>query len=208
MYKKFTTNPQTDVQFLKTMGLKPSHKILDIGCGGGRLGNELINYLNTNNYYAFDKESNWISEFRKAIIQNNLTDKKPTILLSDFSWSLEDDVKFDYVYAYSVFTHVGPDLVKQCLNNLKKHMTSSSKFYTTLIVKATNNGFSYNRTHPERRNEYLQARYDVDYFNDIIQECGYDLEPIPPNYKDPVGPGNHEDANLAPDHKIFLLKIK
>ena len=50
MYKKFTKDPQTDVAFLKAMGLKPKHKVLDIGCGGGRLGYELINYLDQNNY--------------------------------------------------------------------------------------------------------------------------------------------------------------
>ena len=207
MYKKFTKNPQTDVVFLKDMGLKPHHKILDIGCGGGRLGYELITYLNLENYYGFDKQKNWIEDFKQSITDFNLSGKTPTILLSDFNWRLDESIKFDYVYAYAVFTHVGPELVEMCLNNLKKHMTPESKFYATIIA-GSKSGFEYNQVHPERPNEYLQARYDLNYFNEMVQLCGYKSELISTSYTKRVGPGNHEDANLSHEHKIVLITLK
>lgn len=206
MYKKFTTVPQTDVAFLKAMGLQPHHKILDVGCGGGRLGYELINYLDKGNYYAFDKQADWIKDFQNNIIQSGLKSKEPNILLADFTWKLDESIKFDYVYAYSVFTHVGPELVQLCLNNLKKHMNSSSKFYATIIA-GSKKGFEFNKIHPERPNEYLQARYDLIYFNNLINPCGYKAELIPSSYTQRVGPGNHEDANLSPEHKILLITL-
>lgn len=206
MYKKFTTTPQTDVAFLKAMGLMPYHKLLDIGCGGGRLGHQLINYLDVNNYYAFDKQENWIKDFHENIIKYKLSEKFPTVLLADFSWEIDESVKFDYIYAYSVFTHVGPELVQACLNNLKKHMTLNSKFYATVIA-GSSKGFEFNRIHPERPHEYLQARYDLQYFDELVRSCGYESELIPASYKDPVGPGNHEDANFSDEHKILLIKL-
>ena len=206
MYKKFTKTPQTDVAFLKVMGLKPQHKILDIGCGGGRLGYELINYLDQENYYAFDKQADWIKDFQNNINVEGLSVKKPNILLADFNWKLDENIKFDYVYAYSVFTHVGPELVQLCLNNLKKHMTPNSKFYATIIA-GSSKGFEFNKIHPERPYEYLQARYDLEYFNSLVKLCGYKSELIPSSYKERVGPGNYEDANLSSEHKIILIKL-
>lgn len=206
MYKKFTKDPQTDVAFLKAMGLKPKHKVLDIGCGGGRLGYGLITYLDQGNYYAFDKQADWIKDFQGNVTKSGLAIKKPTILLADFNWKLDESIKFDYVYAYSVFTHVGPELVQLCLNNLKKHMTPSSTFYATIIA-GSKSGFQFNKVHPERPNEYLQARYDLAYFNDLIKPCGYKSELIPSSYKERVGPGNHEDANLSQEHKILAIKL-
>ena len=206
-YKKFTKKPQTDVSFLKKFGLSPSHKILDIGCGGGRLGWELISYLDRNNYYGFDKQRDWIQQYRTAVGQNNLHIKKPTILCTNFNFKFDESIKFDYVYAYSVFTHVGPDLVKGCLNNLKKHLTTESCFYTTIIQGTEKEKFEYNRLHPERPHEFLQARYDLKYFEKIANECGYKLEIIPEYHR--MGPGHDEDASTHGNyggHRMILLK--
>ena len=132
-YKNFTTIEQSDVQFLKEMGLKPHHKFLDVGCAGGRLGYELINYLDKGNYYGFDKEKKWIEGFRLAIITSNLVQKEPTVELGDFSTSFSD-VKFDFIYAYSVFTHVDPPLIIEFFDNFKDKITTDTKIFVTMTI--------------------------------------------------------------------------
>tara|TARA_R100000664_G_C2741933_1_gene130261 strand:+ start:54 stop:695 length:642 start_codon:yes stop_codon:yes gene_type:complete len=210
-YKRFTTTPQQDFDFLKMAGLEPHHKLLDIGCGGGRLGYQLINYLNFENYYAFDKEVQWISNFKNsARITGLQKEKNPTILNTDFGWEISDKVKFDYIYAFSVFTHVGPDLVGACLDNLKKHMKPTSKFYAT-IIEGSQTGFEYNSIHPNRAHEFLQARFDIDYFKNLVKEHGFTANILPEDllYRQRVGPGTHEDANYSenPIHQLLLLKL-
>ncbi len=201
-YKRFTTETQTDVTFLRMLGLEPDHKILDIGCGGGRLGYELINYLDIGNYYAFDKQKDWINTYRQQIKQHNLTPKKPTILLSDFTWKLNSHIKFEYVYAYSVFTHVDPLLVKTCLNNLRKHIDQDSQFYATMFV-GEHERFQTDKIHPERPHEFLKASYNLDYFNDILKSVGYKLETIVPFF-DCIGPSN---ASATAEHRMILIKL-
>ena len=41
-------------EFLRARGLKPRHRLLDIGCGSLRGGIHAINYLETGNYYGLD----------------------------------------------------------------------------------------------------------------------------------------------------------
>ena len=206
-YKRFTDNKQADVVFLKEMGLTPEHTILDIGCGGGRLGKELINYLNSGHYYGFDKQRDWINQYREAVDKSGLYTKKPMIFISDFGFKLDENIKFDYVYAYSVFTHVGPDLVKQCLKNLENHMDKESCFYATIIEGTKEKGFEYNRLHPDRPHEFLQARYDLEHFKNIVNECGYNVETISEYHR--MGPGHQEDARThgnSDGHRMILLK--
>jgi predicted RNA methylase len=67
---------QNDLVFLQDMGLLPEHRILDIGCGGGRLGIPLINYLNPEGYFAFDKDLDMLNAFRIAVALQGLDAKK------------------------------------------------------------------------------------------------------------------------------------
>tara|TARA_Y100000034_G_C6796669_1_gene357107 strand:+ start:126 stop:758 length:633 start_codon:yes stop_codon:yes gene_type:complete len=171
--KKFTKVPQEDVAFLKNQGLLPHHTVLDIGCAGGRIGYEVIRYLNKGNYYGFDKEKHYVQEFKKQVrINNTLEEKLPNIFKSDFEWQINEDIKFDYVFAFSVFTHVSPSLIKDCLNNLRKHIDSSSRFYATLFIQ-DDNEYDLGKKHKTRKGEFRSAYYSLDYFDSILFSCGY-----------------------------------
>lgn len=205
-YKVFNKQEQQDINFLKSVGLKTQHKILDLGCGGGRLGYGLITYLDKGNYHALDKETNWIKDFKKSVIDADLDLKDPKIIESDFDFNFRD-TQFDYVYSYSVFTHVGPDKLRQCLNNLKRFLTIDSKFYATMTRK-DDQDFQFDRVHPGRKGEYLAARYSYKNFEKIAKECGYKLQKIDKDYR--VGPGHSEDATTSGNqfgHTLVLLTL-
>ena len=203
-YKTFTKEKQSDVQFLKEVGMKPHHKILDIGCGGGRLGYELIDYLDKGNYYGFDKEKNWIESFRLAVTINNLSSKKPTILLSGFDWDLKSNIELDYVYAYSVFTHVELSLAKECLKNLRPYLSSTSEFYATLLVGEED--YKMGPVHTQRPNEYAYIHYSLDFFDKMLKECGYYLDDIEAP-EQLIGPTN-ASVNGDLRHRMILIKRK
>ena len=126
-YKRYNTLPQNDFEFLIDEGLRPHHKFLDIGCGGGRLGYQSLSYLDSGNYYAFDKENDEIAFFRNAVMKepsSKIAGKTGHISVDDFNLkTFLPEHKFDYLYAYSVFTHVGPDFITEFLNQLIKTRT-------------------------------------------------------------------------------------
>ena len=74
---------QLQFQFLKQMGLKPEHKMLDIGCGTLRGGRFFIRYLNTLNYTGIDISPACIDAARTLVANENLEDKAPTLILNE-----------------------------------------------------------------------------------------------------------------------------
>lgn len=169
-YKQYKGTKQNDFDFLINNGLQKHHKILDIGCGGGRMGIPLIQYLDKNNYYGFDKENNMMQHFKKTLKNNNLNEYN--IYTCDFK--LPDfKCKFDYVYAFSVLTHNTKEQIIQLLNNLKPYMHENTKFYGSFHL---GKGYKIGEKHPKRKKEYLGVWYSISDLQDIANSCGYNAE--------------------------------
>lgn len=126
--------------FLKKEGLKPHHKLIDIGCGSLRGGIHFIEYLNEFNYYGTDINPNLIElgltkelnpSFKNKVNTNNF------IISKNFDFNFNVDY-FDYAIALSVFTHLRKNNVLQCLENLNKKIGSGS-FYSTFFIVDENN---------------------------------------------------------------------
>jgi|ETNvirenome_6_85_1030632.scaffolds.fasta_scaffold01098_12 SAM-dependent methyltransferase len=174
-YKTFSLGKQTDFEFLIKKGLKPDHSFLDVGCGGGRLGNQAISYLNKDKYFAFDKENSMINPFLSILKKfPALQEKNPTIRLSDFNIEFEDSVVFDFIYAYSVFTHVTPDLIVLFMKNLKKHFSIHTKFFASFLLGSE--GYERGKPHLDRKGEYAGVWYTVDFLKRTLFLEGYNVE--------------------------------
>ena len=172
-YKKLDYRTvHNDFLFLKEEGLKKHHKILDIGCGGGRLGNNLISYLDKRCYYGFDKETYMINYFKKSL-NNILKNKEPNIFQIDFNSNFNFDTKFDFVYAYSVLTHNIESQFIDLLKKLRPFMKETTKIYFTFLL-----GEKYYVTgkHRRRLNEYRMVWYTFDNIKDICKKTGYSLK--------------------------------
>ncbi len=62
---------QLQFDFMVEHGLKPEHKLLDVGCGPLRGGIKFINYLEPGNYYGVDKRADVIDESNRVEIPQN-----------------------------------------------------------------------------------------------------------------------------------------
>jgi len=124
------------INFLKSQGLKPDHKVLDIGCGSLRGGVKLIPYLESGNYYGIDKNQSllnagWNKEL-KLLSLHYRQPRKQLVHLKDFEFQ-QINTHFDFAIALSLFTHLPLNRIRKCLNNLSCVMQPGAVFFATFF---------------------------------------------------------------------------
>jgi SAM-dependent methyltransferase len=106
--------------FLKKQGLLPEHVFLDLGCGWLRGTIELIEYLEEGNFYGIDISQANIDKAKERTMQ--MAKHQPNLAVaSGFEiGQLWPNIQFDFVLAASVFTHLYPADLRECLRQLSK----------------------------------------------------------------------------------------
>ncbi len=121
-------------EFLISLGLRPHHTFLDIGCGCLRGGVHFIPYLEEGRYHGIDKEQ-WLLDAGRyhELKDRNIKGHRAKLLCrEDFDFSLFNTT-FDYAIAQSVFTHVEWKLILRCLYNIKKVLKPAGRFFATFF---------------------------------------------------------------------------
>jgi SAM-dependent methyltransferase len=135
----YRQSSKQSVSFIKELGgLRPDERILDLGCGCGRVAAGLIHYLDhRGSYEGLDIAPNlirWCAEeiephhrnfrFQRADIRHEIYNPAGSSKASEFQFPYPDD-SFDVVYAGSLFTHLLPsdseNYLKQISRVLKKN---------------------------------------------------------------------------------------
>jgi SAM-dependent methyltransferase len=96
---------QAQLEFMKAMGLAPSHRLLEIGCGPLRAGRYFIEYLDAGNYAGFDFNASFLTVAMEIISDPEFAHKKPRI---DFVNDFDVGNRFsgaDFGLAFSVLNH-------------------------------------------------------------------------------------------------------
>ncbi|CAK6702004.1 class I SAM-dependent methyltransferase [Synechococcus sp. CBW1107] len=123
---------QLQFDFLLAQGLQPSHVLLDIACGALRLGVKVIPYLEPEHYLGMEKEAALL----QAGLEQELTaavrhQKRPQLLQgADFSFE-RFGRRVDRAMAQSLFTHLPPAAIEQCLQRLRPCLQPDGVFYAT-----------------------------------------------------------------------------
>lgn len=122
--------------FLVAQGLKPCHRLMDVGCGSLRGGVHFARYLDCGNYYGVDLNRTLIDagyehEFKprgldRRVPRNNLQ------ATAEFDFSPFDQ-PFDFALALSVFTHLPLNTIRVCLERLAPSMAAGGVFYATVF---------------------------------------------------------------------------
>ncbi len=133
--------------FLKVAGLRPEHRVLDVGCGIGIMASSLVHFISPQGSYAgFDivrAGINWAKKnitsrfpnfsFVHADIFNKHYNPNGKLLSSSFRFPYED-ASFDFVFLKSVFTHLLPDSIQNYLREIRRVMKPTGACLATLFL--------------------------------------------------------------------------
>ena len=151
------------LDFLIAQGLKPKHRLLDIGCGTGRLARKVVPYLETGNYTGIDISNGAINNCLQLAESEGFADKKPLFILGNGTLKSIRETKFSFVWAHSVFTHNPPEMVEQFFRRL-----SEMEWKVFLLT--------FKQTDELKRSGLKQFQYPHTWFFHLGHKYGFKLE--------------------------------
>jgi ubiquinone/menaquinone biosynthesis C-methylase UbiE len=131
---------------IKLAGLQPHHRLLDIGCGCGKLARALTAYFDAKgSYYGMDiaaEPINWCKEkyaefpnfhFEQVDIYSSRYNPEGKYKSENYIFPHPDEY-FDVVYLGSVFTHMLPSQVKNYLHEILRMLKPEGKCIITYFL--------------------------------------------------------------------------
>lgn len=122
------------LQFLQAQGMEPHHFLLDVGCGGLRLGVKAAAFMAPGHYFGLDLRAEYIDAgYEKGIVAGGLADRLPrsNLLATDRFDARPLGQLFDFSIAQSVFTHVPWNDIRVALENLAHVTRPAGWFFPT-----------------------------------------------------------------------------
>lgn len=130
---------------VETAGLMADDRVLDIGCGTGRVACALTKYLKNGTYDGLDivKPSiDWCQKaysarpnfyFHFSNVYNKMYNPKGIILANEYHFPFEDN-SFDFVFLTSVFTHMLPPDMENYLAEISRVLCANGTCFITFFL--------------------------------------------------------------------------
>lgn len=185
-------------QFLISRGLQPNHRVLDVGCGIGRLAVALTAYLSTEgSYEGFDimpVAIRWCRNitarypnfgFQLADVHSDRYHPKGRVKADAYSFPYPDD-SFDFVVLGSVFSHMLPNDLSRYLAEIARVLKPGGRTVISgyllndrkrALVSAERSAATFSHAGPGYWAEYAELpeaaiAYDEDWMLALYDRCG------------------------------------
>jgi SAM-dependent methyltransferase len=133
--------------FVELANLQPSDRVLDVGCGIGRMAIPLTNYLSPEGgYWGFDivkKGVEWCQthisskfsnfHFQHSDVYNKNYNPNGKIQARNFQFPFNNDF-FDFIFLTSVFTHMLPSDIENYISEISRVLKTNSKCLVTFFI--------------------------------------------------------------------------
>ena len=168
------------INSLKKLGLSPSNKLLDVGCGPLRFGTYAISYLENGNYHGVEVWEPYIKLGKRVLEEFEITKDYTMKIDRDFDYEIFGE-KFDFAIAQSVVTHLSVHQIDKLLSTLKKVMVPGGSFLFSYI----NNKFPYSVYYEMEEPMITPSNLNDSFFRSFEKKYGLRFE------KQPAGLDSH-----------------
>ena len=117
-----------EMQLLKQFGLKTSDSVVDVGCGYGRLAENLTNYLSSGSYLGIDVVEKLINYAKNKNTKSNVRFKAVNGLEIP-----AEDSSVDFISVFSVFTHMLHEDSFIYLSDMKRALKTGGKIVVSFL---------------------------------------------------------------------------
>lgn len=120
---------QMQFDYLLSHGLKPTDRLLEIGCGNLRAGWRFIQYLEPGNYSGIDISPDILIAAQATLVRYELQDRLPRLTpVRDLRFDFLPDSAFEVVHAHSVFSHSPLSVIDECLAHVGRILAPGGWF--------------------------------------------------------------------------------
>jgi predicted TPR repeat methyltransferase len=127
---------------VKQLGLRPSHKLLDLGCGPLQGGETFIQYLESERYVGIDHRQAVIAVGREQIARCKLQQKQPRLI---FSTTYGDDElgseTFDFIWASQVLYYFDESAMHRLFDMVARRLKSTGIMAGDILGPAADRSF-------------------------------------------------------------------
>ncbi len=171
--------------------LDKSSRILDVGCGVGRLPIGILNQIgDINKYYGIDvsvRAIEWCQhfinrwhptfQFEHIDIENQRYNPKGVSIDNKFSLPFNER-EFDIIYLYSVFSHMTIEDIKLYLKEFRRLLEPSGKIFLTAFVEENVPNITINpKNYKMTWSGPLHCvRYNKKYFESILKNFNFKID--------------------------------
>ena len=128
-------------ELLKRHGLKPSHTLLDFGCGSLRVGRWLIEDLDADRYFGIDPEKWLIEAAKEHEVPAEVWEAKRPRFDYNAEWNVNAfGLKFDYILISDVLLHAAHWQIDKMISGVAKTLSPDGVCLGDIIIPDENTG--------------------------------------------------------------------